>query len=122
MAESKKKSHFKPTISDTDYGYNGLIRIFNELEINIDNWVTMKSTQERGGISFMLPNAEGKIYLTWGDLYLVDIRFVHSNEKYKQTVTLGDLNQIITTLEEQRKNHVSLLRDMLKNAFSSEEE
>ncbi len=122
MVENKKKSHFKPTISDTDYGYNGLRKTFNQLEINIDNWVTEKLEKERGGISFMLPNAEGNIYLTWGDLYLVDVRFVNSNGKYKQTVTLGDLNQIITALEEQRKNHVSSLRDMLKNSFSSEEE
>ena len=122
MAESKKKSHFKPTISDTDYGYNGLIRMFNQLDVDITNWVTKKSEKERGGISFMLPNAEGKIYLTWGDLYLVDVRFVHINKKYKQTVTLGDLEQILTMLEEQRKNYVSSLRDMLKNSFSSEEE
>jgi len=122
MAESKKKSHFKPTISDTDYGYNGLIRIFNQLDVDITNWVTEKLEKERGGISFMLPNAEGNIYLTWGDLYLVDVRFVNSNGKYKQTVTLGDLNQIIPMLEEQRRNYVSSLRDMLKNAFSSEEE
>ncbi len=47
---------------------------------------------------------------------------MHSNQRYGQFVTLGDLEQIITALEEQRKSHVSSLRDMLKNAFSSEEE
>ena len=122
MAESNKKSHFKPTISDTDYGYNGLINVFNKLDIDITNWVTKKSELQRGGISFMLPNAEGKIYLTWEDIYRVDVLFVHSKQRYGQFVTLGDLDQIITALEEQRKSHVSSLRDMLKNAFSSEEE
>ena len=109
--ENKQKSPFS-------YGYQGLIKTFNKLDINMSNWVTMQSSEQRGGISFMLPNAEGKIYLTWEDLYFVDVRFVNSNGKFKQTVTLGDLDQILTMLEEQRKRTVGSIRDMLKDAFN----
>ena len=119
---NKQKSPSKKTVAsvENDYGYKGLINIFNKLDINMSNWVTMQSSEQRGGISFMLPNAEGKIYLTWEDLYFVDVRFVNSNGKFKQAVTLGDLDQILTMLEEQRKRTVGSIRDMLKDAFNGE--
>ena len=115
--ESKEENKQK---SPSNYGYEGLIGTFNKLDINITNWVTMQSSEQRGGISFMLPNAEGKIYLTWEDLYFVDVRFVNSNGRFKQAVTLGDLDQILTMLEEQRKRTVGSIRDMLKDAFNGE--
>ena len=59
----------KPQLSDTDYGYNGLLRIINNQDIDINEWITERLDKERGGIKFMLPNAEGEIYLTWGDIY-----------------------------------------------------
>jgi len=115
--QSKEENKQK---SPSNYGYEGLIGVFNKLDINITNWVTMQSSEQRGGISFMLPNAEGKIYLTWEDLYFVDVRFVNSNGRFKQAVTLGDLDQILTMLEEQRKRTVGSIRDMLKDAFKGE--
>ena len=115
--QSKEENKQK---SPSNYGYEGLIGVFNKLDINITNWVTMQSSEQRGGISFMLPNAEGKIYLTWEDLYFVDVRFVNSNGWFKQAVTLGDLDQILTMLEEQRKRTVGSIRDMLKDAFKGE--
>ncbi len=29
----------RPQLSDTDYGFNGLVRIFNEKEIEMNEWV-----------------------------------------------------------------------------------
>ena len=43
------------------------------LDINHSDWIIKKLKAERGGIQFMLPNAEGKIYLGWSDLYHVDV-------------------------------------------------
>lgn len=111
--ENKKKS-------PSSYGYRGLIDIFIKKDIDHIDWVMKEIDKERGGIDFMLPNAEGQIYLTWGDLYFVDVRFVNSNGRFKQAVTLGDLDQILTMLEEQRKRTVGSIRDMLKDAFNGE--
>ena len=58
----------RPQLSDTDYGFNGLVRIFNEKEIEMNEWVIERLDKERGGIKFVLPNAEGKSILR-GEIY-----------------------------------------------------
>ena len=51
MEENKMKSHSnddsKPKISDTDYGFNGLVRIFTELEIDSSDWLAKRLDKER---------------------------------------------------------------------------
>tara|TARA_Y100000004_G_scaffold54348_1_gene60551 strand:+ start:520 stop:747 length:228 start_codon:yes stop_codon:yes gene_type:complete len=68
----------------------------------------------------MLPNAEGQIYLTWGDMYSVDVTFVNTKANYKEVVTLPTLEVLIDTLEEQRQRTVGDIRDMLKDVFKGE--
>ena len=118
--ESKKKFHSKKTVAsvENDYGYKGLIDIFNKKEIDITDWITEQIDKERGGMNFMLPNAEGQIYLTWADLYSVDVTFVNTKANYKEVVTLPTLEVLIQTLEEQRQRTVGSIRDMLKEKFS----
>jgi hypothetical protein len=74
--------------------------------------------KQRGGIDFMLPNAQGEIYLTWEDLYCVDVTFVNTKATYKEVVTLPELEVMVGKLEEQRQRTVGVIRDMLKDAFS----
>ena len=112
------KSHFK----ETDYGFNGLVKMFNQKEINIQDWVFKQLDKERGGIEFMLPNAQGEIYLTWGDMYSVDVTFVNTKANYKEVVTLPTLEVLIDTLEEQRQRTVKSIRDMLMDKFGSDKE
>ena len=112
--EYKMKSHSK----ETDYGFRGVINIFNQKEIDMNDWVFKRLDKERGGINFMLPNAEGEIYLQWDDTYYLDITFVSTKQKYSNAVTLGDLKDMITLLEEQRQRTVASIRDMLKDKFS----
>ena len=116
--EYKMKSHSK----ETDYGFNGLINIFNQKEIDMNGWVFEQLNKERGGIKFMLPNAEGEIYLKWDDLYYIDITFITTKQKYNQAVSLGDLKDMITLLEDQRQRTVANIRDMLKEKFGSNKE
>ena len=111
--ENKKKS-------PSSYGFDGLVNIFHRKQIDITNWVIKELNKERGGIEFMLPNADGIIYLSWGDLYNVDITFVNTQKKYKEQVTLPTLELLIVELEEQRKRTVQILASMLKDAFSGE--
>jgi len=79
----KSHSDNKITVESVEntYGYTGLISIFNELDIDITNWVSQQTTKERGGIEFTLPNSQGEIYLNWGDLYVIDVKFIHSKKK-----------------------------------------
>ena len=111
--ENKKKS-------PSSYGYRGVIDIFITKDIDHKDWVIKELDKERGGIEFMLPNADGIIYLSWGDLYNVDITFVNTQKKYKEQVTLPTLELLIVELEEQRKRTVQRLALMLKDAFSGE--
>jgi metallophosphoesterase superfamily enzyme len=48
----------------------------------------------------------------------LDITFVSTKQKYSNAVTLGDLKDMITLLEEQRQRTVASIRDMLKDKFS----
>ena len=112
--ESKKKSH-------SSYGFDGLIQIFHKLEIDITDWIIDPLDKERGGFVFMLPNSEGDIYLTWEDMYSVDVTFVNTKANYKEVVTLPTLEVLIQTLEEQRQRTVDGLRDMLIGMFGEEE-
>ena len=112
----------KPQLSDTDYGYNGLLRIINNQDIDINEWITERLDKERGGIKFMLPNAEGEIYLTWGDIYHIKLTTVHTKQTFDSIVNLNELQQILVMLEEQRQRVKKTLADMLMKAFKSEEE
>ena len=71
-------------------------------------------------MNLVLPNVEGEIYLTWADMYQVDVTFVHTKKKYNELVTLPTLKVLLDTMEEQRLRTVGHLRDMLKDAFSGE--
>ena len=107
-------------ITGPNYGFNGLVNIFHKKEIDMTDWLIEKTDKARGGIEFMLPNAEGKIFLNWGDMYSVDVTFVNTKGKYKEVVTLPTLEVLIDELEEQRKRTVGLIKDMLKDAFNGE--
>lgn len=108
---------------DRNEGLDSLRRIFTELDIDISEWVTKPITKERGGLEFMLPSADGEIYLEWSDLFRVNVTFVQSKKVYDETLTqLGDLYEIIKTLENQRRKFIGGLRDMLKNEFSKKKE
>ena len=106
----------------TNYGYHGVLKKMSFLDINHSDWIIKKVKAERGGIQFMLPNAEGKIYLGWSDLYHVDVDFVHTKKNFNSQVTLGELDQILVLLEEQRQSFVKSMGNMIKEAFSKSEE
>ena len=118
------KSNSKKTVAsvENDYGFKGLVKIFHDKEIDMNEWVIKQLDKERGGIKFVLPNAEGKIYLTWGDLYQVDVVFITTQKRYKQTVMIGELYEIIDALEKSRLRVKKTIADMLMKAFKSEEE
>ena len=106
----------------TDYGFHGVLQKMAFLDIDSSEWLVKKLKSERGGIQFMLPNAEGKIYLGWSDLYHVDVLFVNSKQRFNSQVQLGELDQILVLLEEQRKSFVKSMANMIKEAFSKSEE
>ena len=106
----------------TDYGYHGVLKKMAFLDIDSSEWLVKKLKSERGGIQFMLPNAEGKIYLGWSDLYHVDVLFINSKQRFNSQVTLGELDQILVLLEEQRQSFVRSMGNMIKEAFSKSEE
>ena len=108
--------------SITNYGYHGLQKRMSFLEINSSDWIIKKVKEERGGIEFMLPNAEGKIYLGWSDLYHVNVDMVHTKKNFTSQVSLGELDQILLLLEEQRQSFVKSMANMIKEAFSKSEE
>ena len=123
MEEIKKKSHSKKTVAsvESDYGYKGLVQIFIKLDIDSSDWIAKRLDKERGGMSFALPNAYGEIYLSWIDLYKIDLTFVNSDEKFEATLNIGELHEIMKKLETQRLNEVNRLRDLLKKTFKSED-
>ena len=106
----------------TNYGYHGVLKKMAFLDIDSSDWLVEKLKLERGGIEFMLPNAEGKIYLGWSDLYHVDVNFVNTKKNFNSQVTLGELDQILVLLEEQRQSFVKSMANMIKEAFSKSEE
>ena len=106
----------------TDYGFHGVLQKMAFLDIDSSEWLVKKLKSERGGIQFMLPNAEGKIYLGWSDIYHVDVLFVNSKQRFNSQVQLGELDQILVLLEEQRQSFVKSMANMLKEAFSKSEE
>jgi hypothetical protein len=107
---------------DRNEGFDGLMRIFNSLEINHTDWILTETKKERGGFEFVLPSAEGEIFLNYGDLFNVKVTFVQTKRTFDETCFVGDVEQIIKSLEEQRLKVVGGLRDMLKEAFKAEEE
>ena len=111
----------RPTISDTDYGYRGVIDIFIKKDIDHKDWIVKKLDKERGGITFMTPNVDGEIYLTWGDIYYVDVMFVNQGKDFKSTVSVPDLENIIVKVEQMRKDFVKQTAEVIKQAFSEEE-
>ena len=113
--ESKEENKQK---SPSNYGFDGLLGIFNQQEIDINDWIIEPIDKQRGGMNIVLPNVEGQIYLTWSDMYQVDVTFVHTKKKYNELVTLPTLIVLIETMEEQRQRTVGVIRDMLKDAFN----
>ena len=120
--ENKQKFPSKNDVNITgpNYGFNGIVNIFHKKDIDMTDWIIEKTDKARGGIKFMLPNAEGEIFLNWGDMYSVDVTFVNTKANYKECSYLGTLEVLIDTLEEQRQRTVGSIRDMLKDAFSGE--
>lgn len=119
----KSHSDNKKTVESVEntYGYKGLISLFNELDIDMRDWVSQQTTKERGGIEFTLPNAQGEIYLNWGDLYVIDVKFIHSKKRYTETLNLYETKEIIKSLEQQRQRHIDDIKDMLKDMFSGKD-
>ena len=111
--ESKKKSH-------SNYGYEGLIWLLLGQNIDPTDWILKPLDKERGGMELILPNVEGQIYLTWLDMYQVDVTFVHTKKNYNELVTLPTLEVLLATMEEQRQRTVAGIRDMLKEKFSGQ--
>ena len=111
----------KPTISDTEYGYRGLINIFIKKDIDHKDWIVKRLDKQRGGISFITPNVGGEIYLTWGDIYYVDVKFINQGKDFKSTVSVPDLENIIVKVEQMRKDFVKQTAEVIKQAFSEEE-
>ena len=115
--ESKTKFHFS---GDVHYGYRGVIDIFIKKNIDHKDWVLKEIDKKRGGIEFMLPNAEGQIILDWDDLYYVDVTFVNTKNTYQESVSIATLAVLITELEDQRQRTVAALRNMLMEKFAGE--
>ena len=107
------KYHFK----ETDYGFNGLVQIFNKKEINMQDWVFKKLNKERGGIEFTTPNAQGTIYLNYSDLYNCDITMVNSKKRFESTLMLDEIEEVIQQIEDMRIREVDRIRNMLKDMF-----
>lgn len=105
---------------DRNEGFDGLMRIFRSLDINHTDWILTETKKERGGFEFVLPSAQGEIYLNWSDLYNVKVTFVQSKNTFDETCFVGDVEQIIKSLEEQRLKVVSGLRDMLYETFKEQ--
>ena len=106
--------------SPSNYGFEGLLMLLLGVNIDPSDWIIEPLDKERGGMNLVLPNVEGEIYLTWADMYQVDVTFVHTKKKYNELVTLPTLKVLLDTMEEQRLRTVGHLRDMLKDAFSGE--
>ena len=106
--------------NETDYGFNGIINILNKNDIDHKNWITKRLDKERGGITFMTPNVDGAIYLTWGDIYYVDVMFVNQGKDFKSTVSVSDLENILIKVEKMRKNFVKQTTEVIKEAFKEE--
>ena len=108
--------------SHSNYGYEGLIWLLLGQNIDPTAWILKPLDKERGGMELVLPNVEGQIYLTWLDMYQVDVTFVHTKKNYNELVTLPTLEVLLATMEEQRPRTVAGIRDMLKENFKSSEE
>ena len=113
--ESKEENKQK---SPSNYGFEGLLMLLLGENIDPSDWIIEPLDKERGGMNLVLPNVEGEIYLTWADMYQVDVTFVHTKKKYKELVTLPTLRVLLDTMEEQRLRTVGLLRDMLMEKFN----
>ena len=113
--ESKKENKQK---SPSNYGFEGLLMLLQGENIDPSDWIIEPLDKERGGINLVLPNVEGEIYLTWLDMYQVDVTFVHTKKKYNELVTLPTLKVLLNSMEEQRQRTVGLLRDMIMEKFN----
>jgi len=115
--ESKEENKQK---SPSSYGFEGLVMLLLGENIDPSDWIIEPLDKERGGMNLVLPNVEGQIYLTWADMYQVDVTFVHTKKKYNELVTLATLEVLLATMEEQRQRTVAGIRDMLKEKFSGQ--
>jgi len=106
---------------ETDYGFKGILDILSKHNINYDSWIARQIHKERGGIELYTPHVEGEIYLSWGDIYLVDIQFVTQNAEFKSAVSITELEDIVIQIEEMRKDYVTKMSKSLKNNYNEEE-
>lgn len=113
--ESKEENKQK---SPSNYGFEGLLMLLLWENIDPSDWIIEPLDKERGGMNLVLPNVEGQIYLTWADMYQVDVTFVHTKKKYNELVTLPTLKVLLNSMEEQRQRTVGLLRDMIMEKFN----
>ena len=107
-------------LSDTDYGFNGLVRIFNEKEIEMNEWVIEKLDKERGGITSLYT---GEKSILRGEIYtkLMLYLLLHKRDTIKLH-SIGELYEIIDASEKSRLRVKKTIADMLMKAFKSEEE
>lgn len=113
--ESKEENKQK---SPSNYGFEGLLMLLLWENIDPSDWIIEPIDKQRGGMNIVLPNLEGEIYLTWLDMYQVDVTFVHTKKKYNELVTLSTLKVLLNTMEEQRERTVGSMRDMLMEKFN----
>lgn len=113
--QSKEENKQK---SPSNYGFEGLLMLLLWENIDPSDWIIEPLDKERGGMNLVLPNVEGEIYLTWLDMYQVDVTFVHTKKKYNELVTLPTLKVLLNSMEEQRQRTVGLLRDMIMEKFN----
>ncbi len=113
--ESKEENKQK---SPSNYGFEGLLMLLLWENIDPSDWIIEPIDKQRGGMNIVLPNLEGEIYLTWLDMYQVDVTFVHTKKKYNELVTLSTLKVLLNTMEEQRERTVGSIRDMLMEKFN----
>ncbi len=104
------------------YGYQGLVQHANKLGIDLQDWMAEEITTERGGMAFMTPNVDGAIYLTWGDIYYVDITFVNQGKEFKEKVQVNDLISILGKIEQMRNDFIKGAAASIMEAFKSAEE
>ena len=91
LKKQKQKTNKKNSLFEkNNYGYNGLIIIFNKLDINLFNWIQEETKRERGGMKFTLPNAEGDFDLGWNDFYNIDMRFINTGQKFNSEISLAE--------------------------------
>ena len=66
--------------SPSNYGFEGLLMLLLGVNIDPSDWIIEPLDKERGGMNLVLPNVEGEIYLTWADMYQVDVCLLYTSD------------------------------------------